>query len=376
MPADALLLYGSTSFGAPQFSADILWRIGFRVPDPVFVLDYGRRVLFVSPLEYGRARQEARVDEVVLLTSAAPAIEQVLSHIARAHVTRLMLPVEFPYAFAKKCEESCTVEVKRGPLYPERTKKTLTEVNEIARAQAAAAKSIEEAREFLKACRIKDGVVFSGDEPLTSEVLRNRISDELYRHGYLGVGAIVASGIQAANPHAEGSGPLMAYAPIVFDVFPTSLTTHYYGDMTRTLFKGEPSPALRRMYETVSRVQEEAIAMVRAGVDGSLIYKRVVERFAEAEYPTEAFPGTAEGFIHGLGHGVGLEIHEEPRIGKRPFALEAGNVITIEPGLYYSKPRPGVPAGGIRIEDIVVVDEEGSQVLSGLPKDFAWAVIG
>lgn len=373
---EALLLYGSTDFGAPQFSADILWRTKFRVPDPVFFIECaGRGVLFVSSLEYGRAKKEAQIDEVVLLVGDASAMDQVISFLAHAGISRCTISAEFPYAFAKKCEGTCALEVRHGSLYPERMKKSAFEIEEIARAQAAAARAILGAREFLRGCRIKDGVVVSGDDVLTSEMLKVDINKDLYAHGYLGVGTIVASGFQAADPHAEGTGPIMAHAPIVLDVFPVSLTTHYYGDMTRTLFKGAPSKEFERMYETVRNAQEEGVVAARAGADASVIYLKVVERLVGAGYPTETSSDTAEGFIHGLGHGVGLEVHEEPRVGKRLAILEKGNVITIEPGLYYSKSRPGIPVGGIRIEDIVVVEEGGSRVLADLPKDIGWAVI-
>ncbi|NLA39144.1 MAG: M24 family metallopeptidase, partial [Methanomicrobiales archaeon] len=124
--------------------------------------------------------------------------------------------------------------------------------------------------------------------------------------------------------------------------------TGYHADMTRTVVKGEPSPAIREMYEAVRDAKALSASRVRAGVPGADLYQAVVDLFHDRGYES----GT-QGFIHSLGHGVGLEVHEEPSLGPGGGALAAGNVITIEPGLYY----PGT--GGVRLEDMGAVTETG-----------------
>ncbi len=166
---------------------------------------------------------------------------------------------------------------------------------------------------------------------------------------------IVAAGPNGALPHAEpgerqiGSGEL-----VVFDM--GAKLDGYCSDGTRTFATGEPGERAREVYEVVRRAQEAALAAVRAGERGEAIDAVARDPIAAA--------GHGERFGHGLGHGVGLEVHEEPRVSQRSEdVLEAGEVVTIEPGIYL----PGEL--GVRIEDLVVVTEGGHRNLSGLPKD-------
>jgi Xaa-Pro aminopeptidase len=198
--------------------------------------------------------------------------------------------------------------------------------------------------------------------------LRRIIDDELYRHGCLGVETIVACGLEAADPHCKGYGELKAGEPIVMDVFPRSLETLYFADMTRTVFKGEPGAAIKKMYEAVLKAQEDTIAMIRPGVDGSELDKKAREILDAAGFPTTTNERPMRGFIHSLGHGVGLEIHETPSLSPRRDVLREGNVVTNEPGLYYPIASGEIPAGGIRIEDMILITKEGYRNLTEFPK--------
>lgn len=204
---------------------------------------------------------------------------------------------------------------------------------------------------------------------------RKIIDDSLWKEGYLATGTIVASGAQAADPHCMGRGVLHARVPIVIDIFPVSIATHYYADMTRTVFKGEPAQEYIKMYEAVRAAQEIAINKIRPGADGKRIYSEVQEYFSAQGYQTTVDSKMAEGFIHGLGHGVGIDIHEHPRLGSRGVMLEEGHVVTVEPGLYYHQARKGIPAGGIRIEDMVRVTGKGNRNLTKAPKDLVSIII-
>jgi len=223
--------------------------------------------------------------------------------------------------------------------------------------------------------------VYDGTRAVTSEIIRRIIDDALWKRGYLGSGTIVACGRDATDPHRMGSGLIAPRQPMVMDIFPVSLATHYYADMTRTFFKGEPSEDFARMYAAVLGAQEAAIAVIRAGVDAGAVHRAAAEYLASRGFPTRTARGRPEGFIHGLGHGVGIDIHEAPRLGARSQILEAGNVITIEPGLYYGRAsrrvgmRGKIPVGGIRIEDMAVVTKTGCTLLTKFPKDLKSAII-
>ena len=167
---------------------------------------------------------------------------------------------------------------------------------------------------------------------------------------------LVAAG--AARPRPSGRGPLRANQWIVADIFPRDLRTGYWGDMTRTFMRGRPSPALRRLYDTVLDAQALGLSLVKPGAIGAEVHRAVADFFKKCGYETGTdASGRAFGFFHGLGHGVGLGIHEEPRLSLRGGALEPGMVVTVEPGLYYPD------LGGVRIEDTVVVTETGCRVL-------------
>jgi len=173
---------------------------------------------------------------------------------------------------------------------------------------------------------------------------------------------IVAPGIQAVDPHNEGSGALHAHEPIVMDVFPQHAQTRYYADITRTVVKGKASPKVKKMFDAVREGQEIAYGMIKDNIDGSAVHKAILDYFESLGFKTGEQGGRIQGFFHGTGHGVGLEIHELPRVGGKSDILRTGMVVTVEPGLYY------MDAGGIRIEDTVVVRDNGCEVLNKAPK--------
>jgi Xaa-Pro aminopeptidase len=155
-----------------------------------------------------------------------------------------------------------------------------------------------------------------------------------------------------------GTGPLQADEPIIIDLFPLHEKSGYYADMTRTVVKGEPSQEIREMYSSLREAKQLAISRVKSGVSGAELYQLVVDFFKERGYDSDT-----RGFVHTLGHGVGLQIHELPTVGPSGKTLEAGNVITIEPGLYY----PGI--GGVRLEDIGAVTKNGFDNFTVFPED-------
>ncbi|MBQ6102340.1 MAG: M24 family metallopeptidase, partial [Kiritimatiellae bacterium] len=194
---------------------------------------------------------------------------------------------------------------------------------------------------------------------LTSERARALVRETLLSRGCLDLeGSIVAGGRQAADPHEAGHGPLRAGEWIVCDIFPRDLCTGYWGDMTRTFMNGRPSAKLRRLYRAVADAQRLALSLVRPGAKGSDVHAAVARFFEESGWPSgRDATGRPYGFFHGTGHGVGLQIHEEPRLSVTGGELTPGMVVTVEPGLYYPD------LGGVRIEDTVAVTTSGCEIL-------------
>lgn len=382
MKKTALILYGSTDFGAPHFSSDILWRTGFRAPDPFFLVEIGGKAfLLVSSLEIGRARKEARGARAVLYDAFAKRGEPgmhthgLVGFLKACGTRKVMIPHGFPHGIARILERKFRTELHEGAVFPARIRKSKDEIAEITRVQRAAENALTEALKFLASSRIRSGKIYFERRIVTSEDVRRIMEDVLWQEGCMTSGTIVASGIEAADPHCAGSGLLMPHAPIVIDVFPVSSKSHYYADMSRTVFKGEPAFGFVPMYEAVREAQVGAIGMIRAGADGAHIHAVAAGHLASRGYPTDARRREPEGFIHGLGHGVGIDIHEAPRLSERGDILQEGSVVTIEPGLYYSRARKNIPAGGIRIEDMVVVRKNGCDLMTRFPKDLAAMII-
>ncbi|TSC78505.1 MAG: Xaa-Pro aminopeptidase [Parcubacteria group bacterium Gr01-1014_33] len=371
----ALLLYGATDIGPSHFSGDLLWRTGFKAPDPFFLIEIeGKAFLFASPLELERAEKEARADTILSLhdytkrTQRKTEIEGILLFLKERAIEAVVASSDIPYIIGRAIARAFSLEIKNAPFYPLRALKTDAEIDEIRNAQAAVERALENALDFLKGCVIREGKIYAGETAITAEALRGRIDSSLYSGGYLGIDTIVTPGIQAADPHALGTGLLIPYAPIVIDIFPLSIKTHYYSDQTRTIFKGEPAEAYKKMYRAVLEAQLFAIQKIKSGVDGSVVYDEVIRYFESNGFKTDFSRRPMEGFFHGLGHGVGIDIHEFPRLGHTPEILEERNVVTVEPGLYYTHAENGILPGGIRIEDIVVVGKNSCENLTAFPK--------
>ncbi len=388
----ALVLWGATDLGPPHFSADILWRTGFKAPDPFVLVEIpdGKSFLLVGSLELERAAKECKPEiEVVNIYDYESKSRGYLTNFLKKHgVKNVILPDTFPCGIKDKLAKSFKVVAAPPPFYPKRAIKTDWEVAEIEKAQRAVENAVGKAVEFLRECQISGDRVIAvhhelGERTVTSELLRKIIDDELFRKGFLGIDTIIACGLQASDPHCVGFGPLLAHQPIVMDVFPCSMKTHFYADMTRTIIKGEPSELLEDMYEEVLFTQQWAINRVRDGASGVEIYNGVLKHFDAVGYCTNIKTRPMEGFIHGVGHGVGLDIHEPPRINSSGSLLSEGNVVTVEPGLYYQNgiepsfllSKKGIPVGGIRIEDMVLVTKTGCRNLTQFHKDLDSMII-
>jgi len=359
---------------ASERDADLFYATRFLAPDPFpFFQVGGERVVLVSDLELGRARSQAAVETVLPLRGyedqakghvAHPTLLDAVDEALREReVQHLLVPGTFPAEYADKLRaKGYEVRVKAGVFFEERLVKSETEVGWIAETLRHTEEAMAIATDVLGAAEIRGSELYREGERLTSEGLRRLIHHALLDRDCIAEHTIVAGGEQGSDPHQAGTGPLMAHQPIVVDIFPRSSRTRYFADITRSFVKGKASSRVKAMYQAVLQAQEQALALIRDGADGAAIHHEVAMVFEHLGFATGETNGRMEGFFHGTGHGLGLEVHEPPRIGKQGAVLRSGNVVTVEPGLYY----PG--EGGVRIEDLVVVTDSGCRILTKFPK--------
>ena len=366
---------GTRLIVAPSDSdADMLYATRIFIGDPfIFLQQNGKRTVVLSDLEIDRAKKNAKADEFVMLSQLehevqgkkkqAPPYEKVLAHfLTKRGVKRALVPANFPLGFANEIKrKGIALETSNGLFWPAREKKTAEEIRLLERALRMTETGMKRGMEILKASKPGTGkkLKWSG-KTLTSEILRAEIDSAILRAGGVPTNTIVAGGDQACDPHERGFGPLRADSLIILDIFPRDGKTGYWGDMTRTVVRGRASEQQRKLWEAVKAGQTLALKRIKAGVDGMSIHQAITELFERRGFPTEVRNGRRVGFFHGTGHGLGLEIHEYPRLQK--VVLKAGQCLTVEPGLYY----PGI--GGARIEDVVIVEKTGCRILSRFPK--------
>ena len=359
-----------------QAGANIYYASGFMAPDAFAMVQHeGRKIGILSDLEIGRAGKEGRLDELVSMRqiqdalkangTSEPRVHNVLAQFfAEREITRLTVPESFPFGLAEKLREhGLTVGSRSEPFYPQRELKNTQEVAYIRQNQADTEKGMARALELIAAAEVgPDGALLLDGAPLTSERVKHEISVTLLSSELLAFDTIVAGGDQGCDPHCMGSGPLYANQTIIVDIFPRSITNQYWADITRTVYKGNAPDQIHQLYEAVAAAQQAALEAIKDGVDGREVHQQVKNCFEERDYQTGSHDGVPQGFFHGTGHGLGLEIHERPRIADAKHILKSGMTVTVEPGLYY----PGL--GGVRIEDLVLVTQDGIDNLTSAPK--------
>ena len=356
-----------------DIDADMLYATKFWAGDPfIFLQQNGKRTIVLSDLEMGRGKRTAKVDEFVSFnqlerevqgnSQQIPAFEKVMAHFLRKRgVKRATVPANFALGYARElAKDNVDLTMADGLFWPERNAKTDEELKLIGRALRLTETGLNRGMEVLKASKPKGKKLTWSGKPLTSELLRAEIDTAILRAGGTPTNTIVAGGDQACDPHERGHGPLYANSLIILDIFPRDSRSGYWGDMTRTVVRGRASDHQRRLWDTVKDGQELALREIKDGMDGMKIHKAIQALFEKRGYPTEVRKGVNVGFFHGTGHGLGLDIHEFPRVQK--VVLKERQVVTVEPGLYY----PGL--GGVRIEDVVVVTKTGCRILSKFPK--------
>jgi Xaa-Pro aminopeptidase len=354
------------------------------IPDAFLYAEQdGRRVVVLHSLEIPRVRADAPELEILPLEELGMdelfaqgmkgweiELEIALRACRKLGIEHALMPPSFPVGHADHLRaQGIELTVERDLFDNRRRAKNATEIEGIRRAQRACEAALDASRKLLREARPNGGGLEVDGKPLTCERIKRVIEDVFADHEVEGSDMIVAHGAQTAVGHDQGSGQIAPNEPIVFDLFPRDKATGCYSDMTRTYVVGEPPDEVKEWHALVKRALETSTAGVKPGINGRALFEQVCEQFQAAGYKTQLSkePGEVleDGFFHSLGHGVGLEVHELPNLGRSGQELVPGDVVTIEPGLY----RSGF--GGLRLEDIVLVTDDGYEVLTNYPYDLA-----
>ncbi len=358
--------------GTSADNKDLRYASGFGAVDPVVYLRNGKEGFLVVPtMELGRARREAArgvhaltpLDLNLSKNERRRISSWAIALLRSRRIRRVAVSPSFPLGIALRLRRAgIRLTVARSAVFPEREIKSARETARIREVQEAAAAAMRCAIRKISEARVnRDGYLMERGRRMTCEAVRRAIDLKLVERDCVARDTIVACGRTSADPHARGDGFLKAGEPIVMDIFPQHKAHGYWGDITRTVVKGKASAELRRMYSAVRAAQKAALRMVRHGAPVTRVHGAVQRVFEDRGFPTEVRNGRAEGFTHSTGHGVGLEIHEAPSLSHGPGRLKAGNVVTVEPGLYYRR------IGGVRIEDTVLVTRTGFKHLAKVP---------
>lgn len=354
-------------------SADMYYISGFFAGDAFTYLYNNKDILLVSSMEKERAKKESRITDIrstsdygskdlfkIHKDPAEVYSRLLLQLLKKEECSSIAVPNEFPVFFADRLREAgIHITCLASPIGKLREKKTKTEIKAISSTQRACELSASKAIDLIRSSKIKGNELTINGRPLTCEYIKAVIHHSLLDSECEAQGTIVACGPRSCDPHWQGEGVLKAHQQIILDIFPRHMTSRYYSDMSRTVVRGEPDPKIKEMYEAVLAAQQVGFDLIRPGANSSEIHQAVCDSFTDAGFAV----GEDEGFIHSTGHSVGIDIHERPGIGPQQEILDAGNVITVEPGLYYRD------VGGVRIEDMVVVTEKGCNNLTMLDKN-------
>lgn len=374
--------------GIPEVHSSLYWRIRFSVCDQVVLLELPtppgtESVLILRDIEMERARQSARVDHVACPADYPPEgglsgdretanAQAAAECLRRAGVTRVVGDRSLPLIFADFARQAgITVECDPEQWVRERRQKSAEEIQHLREAQHITEAAVQMACELIAAASTRrDGVLLHEGVPLTSERVRAAVDHWLLDRDFSNPMAIIAGGPAAADCHYLGAGELRTGEPVIVDIFPRYRRTRYNGDCTRTVVHGDIPDEVKRMHAAVRAAKAAAENAMRVGVTGETVHLATIQAIRDAGYdfglPGEQTPLSYCALTHGTGHGVGLDVHEPPLLDFKGPGLLAGEVLTVEPGLYRRD------LGGVRIEDMVVVTERGCENLNTLTDELCW----
>jgi Xaa-Pro aminopeptidase len=363
-------------------SAELRHEVPLTIPDAFFYLEKDGtrhvvapsmetvRVPAVAPDIVTHPMEEYGIDELFRsgLTLEAAYSEILLRACRALGISKAVVPAEFPVAEADNLRRDGIELTPDKPFFDGRRRsKTEPELAGIQRALRAAEAGIAAGRELLRRAEARNGGLVVDGEPLTCELLKEHVERVFGEHGATAVDEfIVSHGAQTAIGHEMGHGPIVPGEIVMFDVFPRDRESACFADMTRVyVAAGDPDDEASTYHHLVREALDLCVAEIRPGLNGKDLHRLVCDFFHEHGYPTQLHKRPDEvldeGFYHATGHGIGLEVHEKPNIGRDGQPFVPGDVLAIEPGLY----RPGY--GGVRLEDLVLVTDHGAEVLTNFP---------
>ncbi|MBR7127257.1 MAG: M24 family metallopeptidase [Lentisphaeria bacterium] len=359
--------------GSSEKCSNLFYKTGIFVPDDFiyFETDEEKGAIF-SSLEFDRAVNSIKKDVKVYRNEEFKAgnyiLDILLALAATKKIDKFMVPSDFPIFLADKLRESgIALEGVEGIFCPEREFKSEFELLQIKEAMRVTELGMKRAYVVLAEANIgNDGFLYWNNELLTSEILKSEIDTTLLRNGAIPDHTIAASFLQSSQPHNEGTGAIYANKVLVIDIFPRLKNSGYYGDLTRTYVKGRASDIEKRAFNAVVESREVAKEFIYSGAIKESSYNAAKNTLEKHGFFTGVDEkGRNYGFFHSLGHGVGLDIHESPRLSKNlTDVLKGGEIVTVEPGVYYPD------WGGVRMEDIVYVREQNCEVITQIGDEF------
>ena len=372
--------------GVPNINKSLYHAIRFNVADPAALIVTQRgtsahRLLILRDIEMDRARQHAAADEVACPAGFVPGqglsgdretatAQAVAQAVARAGCNRVIADRTLPLIYADELiRQNIIVEYDPGLGVTNRRAKTEEEVAYLRQAQHATERAMEMACTMVgKASADKDGQLHIQGDELTAESIRLAIDVFLLTHGYTNPRSIVAAGPQGADCHNFGEGPIKTGQPVIIDIFPQNRHTRYNGDCTRTVVHGDIPDEIANMHKAVLEAKAAATVATKPSATGEGVHlatTHVIQQHGYAMgFPTKEHPTTMP---HGTGHGIGLDVHEPPLLDLKGPELIVGDALTIEPGLYNGQ------LGGVRVEDLVIIAEEGCENLNLLQQSLDWS---
>ena len=364
-------------------SPELRHEVPLAVPDPFLYAEVGgKRSVVVSSLESGRIEElglglevltyeDAGVDELLKRGLDAYELDRqlYLGACRRFGLESAVTPAGFPLAHADHLRANGIQLTADQPFFDERRRvKTEHELAGIRRACRAVEAGVAVGVEMLRSASSANGVLTLHGEPLTCERIQLEVERAFGEQGAAAEEFIVSHGPQTAVGHDGGSGPIASEDVVLFDLFPRDRESACYSDFTRTFTVGPAPDELREYHRLAKESLDLAVAAVKPGVKGSDIHRQVCDFFYEHGHKTQLHKEEGEslvdGYFHATGHGVGLEVHERPGVGRvESEPLVEGDVIALEPGLY----RHGY--GGVRLEDLILVTADGAEKLTDYPYD-------